>query len=86
MLTLGKKLSTLVSKISDDKQFMHHVAFLDAPGVQRLVKVALKNRKSPAEIVRRIEKASEGLYHVKSFEVRSVERGSDLTDSDNQLK
>ncbi|KIO25132.1 hypothetical protein M407DRAFT_211121, partial [Tulasnella calospora MUT 4182] len=75
-LNLSKKLGTLTSRVSDYKQVMHHIAFLDVPGVQRVVRVALNNGRSPSEIVGLIEKASKGLYNVKDFKARDIDIAS----------
>ncbi|KAG8927131.1 hypothetical protein FRC01_007945 [Tulasnella sp. 417] len=72
-LNLSRKLGSLTGRVSDYKQVMQHIAFLDVPGVQRVIRVALRNGRSPSEIVGLLEKASKGLYHAKGFKTMEID-------------
>ncbi len=48
---------------------MHAIVSSDFEAVGRLVKVAIRNNKGIREIVRRLELAVAGKYHVKSYAV-----------------
>jgi hypothetical protein len=55
--------------MTEHKQFMSAIALSDAPRLSRLIQVAINNHASTQEIVRHIQMANDGLYHVKSFTV-----------------
>ncbi len=68
---LELKQAQLVSRLDDYDQFLHMAALNDVNGLSRLIRVALRNNASPKQLVECLERAIQGLYHVKSYQVRT---------------
>ncbi|KAJ8473666.1 hypothetical protein ONZ45_g16214 [Pleurotus djamor] len=66
-MNLSRKASSLNGRLSDHQLMMSIIAEKDIPGLQRIIAVAIQQNRSPGEIIRRIKRARDGLYSVKSF-------------------
>ncbi|KAJ8456665.1 hypothetical protein ONZ45_g18629 [Pleurotus djamor] len=72
-LNLSRKLGALGQKLDDHRLIMSIIAEKDIPGLQRLINVALKQNRSPSEIIRRLKRARDGLYRVKGFTIQDID-------------
>ncbi|RDX54397.1 hypothetical protein OH76DRAFT_1320249, partial [Lentinus brumalis] len=69
----ARKYNSITRRLTDHERFMDAMANSDFESVGRLVKVAIKNNKGVREIVRRLELAIAGKYHVRSYQEKHYE-------------